>query len=676
MKTLRIPLAITLVILASQTFQANAQTETVLHDFGSFPADGNSPIAGLVEGGESDFYGTTTYGGTNIVGIVFRISSSGSYKVLYTFGSSPDYNDGASPEAGLVQGGDGNFYGTTLNGGTSGGGTVFKISPSGTLTTLHSFSNDSPEAGLVQGSDGNFYGTTLNGGTSTNCGGAGCGTVFRISPSGSETNLHSFSGNPDGASPEAGLVQGSDSNFYGTTLNGGTSTNCGGGCGTVFRITPGGAYTILYSFAGHPTDGAHPYAGLVQGSDGNFYGTTFDGGTSANCDSGCGTVFRVSPSGSYTILYSFGSYPTDGLGPGGLVQGSDGNIYGTTVDGGANSGGTFFRISPSGSYTNLYSFPFAGYPNDGEGPVGVVQGSDGNFYGTTGGGGTSTNCGTLGCGTVFKLNVGLGPIGNNCTFSIGSADAVFDAAGGSNTVSVSVSDGCDWTASSDNGFITITSGSSGTGNGTVGYTVAPNTSSTSLTGTMTIAGQTFTVTQSGAPPGICTYSLSAASVTLTAKGGSKNVSVKVKGSNCSWTAASNDPFITITSGSSGTGNGKVVYTVLGNTNSTERSGTITIAGQSFTVTQLPGGCKLTLSPKTAKLKAAGASVTVKVKANLSDCTWAAVSNDPFITITAGASGVGNGTVSYTVAANTNTTALTGSIAIGGETFTVTESGAK
>ncbi len=171
--------------------------------------------------------------------------------------------------------------------------------------------------------------------------------------------------------------------------------------------------------------------------------------------------------------------------------------------------------------------------------------------------------------------------------------------------------------------------------------------------------------------GPCTYTLGATDVNLLAKGGSKNVSVRVTGTDCSWIAVSNDPFITITSGSSGTGNGKVQYTVPGNTNTTPLIGTMTIAGQTFTVNQAPGGCTFKLSPKAAKLKATGRAKTVRVNPNFSDCDWTAVSNDPFITITSGASGTGKGTVSYTVAANTNTTAVTGSITIGGETFTVT-----
>ncbi len=293
MKILRIPLVIVLVVVVSRAFNAAAQTETNLHSFAGPPTDGEFPNAGLVQGSDGNFYGTTENGGTNSSGgNVFRISPSGTYTNLHSFVGSP--TDGDFPAAGLVQGSDGNFYGTTTAGGTNDDGTVFRISPSGTETNLYSFVGSPtdgayPEAGLVQGSDGNFYGTTENGGTSTNCGSVyGCGTVFRISPSGNYTNLYSFGSSPtDGFNPRAGLVQGSDGNFYGTTLNGGTNDD-----GTVFRISPSGNYTNLYSFVGPPNDGRYPYAGLVQGSDGNFYGTTLEGGQ-YNLPPGDGTVFKL-----------------------------------------------------------------------------------------------------------------------------------------------------------------------------------------------------------------------------------------------------------------------------------------------------------------------------------------------------------------------------------------------
>ncbi|HTS16152.1 MAG TPA: choice-of-anchor tandem repeat GloVer-containing protein [Verrucomicrobiae bacterium] len=588
MKILRIPLAIVLLVIVSRALNAGAQTLTALYSFVGGPTDGNNPHSGLVQGSDSNFYGTTYEGGTYGGGAVFQIDSSGNETVLYSFLGRFSSSDGYSPSAGLILGSDGNFYGTTTyGGGSDSDGVVFQVDPSGDESVLYYFGsspNDgiNPSAGLVQGSDSNFYGTTAAGGTYGN------GIVFAISPTGNETILYSFGSFPnDGVGPEAGLVQGSDSNFYGTTTGGGIYN-----LGTVFRISSSGTYTSLYSFAGAPADGAKPLAGLVQGSDGNFYGTTDSGGANEAKYGGQGTVFRITPGGEETVLYSFGSSSKDGLGlMAGLVQGSDSNFYGTTYSGGTNTKcpggcGTVFRISPSGHYTSLNSFgnyPANGWANPYDG---VVQGSDGNFYGTTRFGGTSTNCPNTSCGTVFKLAVGGG-------------------------------------------------GSGG-----------------------------------------CTYTPSAASVTLPAKGGSKNVSVKANSTACEWTASTTDSWITITSGSSGTGSGKVDYTVPGNTNMSERSGTITIADQTFTVNQEPGGCTVKLSPKAGKLKATGGAATVKVTPNLGDCDWTAVSNDPFITITGGASATGKGTVTYSVPANTNTTTVTGSITIGGETFTVTQAGVK
>jgi uncharacterized repeat protein (TIGR03803 family) len=260
----------------------------------------------------------------------------------------------------------------------------------------------------VQGSDGNFYGTTMAGRRrpwpAPNCDG-GCGTVFRISPAGELTVLYTFDGS-DGAAPYAGLVEGSDGNFYGTTTAGGASMDCSGGCGTVFRITPDGGLTTLHSFSG--SDGVSPYAALARGCDGNFYGTTVAGGASTNCSGGCGTLFRISPEGELTVLYSFDG--TNGVAPyAGLLQGSDGNFYGTTMAGGTSTNcswgcGTAFRISPAGE---LASASFGG--SDGANPCGtLVQGIDGTFYATAMTGGGSTNC-SGGCGSVMKAMISLIP---------------------------------------------------------------------------------------------------------------------------------------------------------------------------------------------------------------------------------------------------------------------------
>ncbi len=382
----RILVASVVSVLAGYVFNASAQTETNLYSFSG--GGNNNSHGGLVQGSDGNFYGTTAFGGVNESGTVFRISPSGSFTNLYSFGNSPA--DGSGPFGGVIEGSDGNFYGTTSGGGVSNAGTVFRISPDGNLTNLHSFSHvgasgASPNGRLVQGNDGNYYGTTLSGGPLLG------GTVFRITPSGSLTNLWAFN---LPCLPSGGLVQGSDSNFYGTTEIGGANQD-----GTVFRISPNGTFTNLYTFSGN--DGAGPQDSLVQGNDGNFYGTTLQGGTSSN-----GTLFRISPNGNFTNLYSFAGYPNDGQNPSGeLVLGSDGNFYGATVSGGTNGNGIVFRISPGGSLTNLYTF--AGYPNDGQNPSGgLVQGSDGNFYGVTEGGGSYSN------GTIFRISVPLSPPAN------------------------------------------------------------------------------------------------------------------------------------------------------------------------------------------------------------------------------------------------------------------------
>ena len=327
------------------------------------------------------------------------------FTTLHSF----DGADGNGPYAGLVQGTDGNLYGTTAWGGETHSGTVFKITPSGMLTTLYSFCSqlysfpydcpdgDGPEAGLVQATDGNFYGAV-----SCDSGIALCfGTVFKITPAGTLTTLHGFGGT-DGTFPLGTLVQATDGNFYGTTFFGGAYNDnyCGDyflGCGTVFKITPSGSLTTLYSFCsqGSPcTDGAGPNAGLVQAADGNLYGTTTTGG-----GGGRGTVFKITPGGTLTTLYSFCSLSNcrDGSGPNGaLVQATDGNFYGTTYIGGAYNYGTVFKVTPSGTLTTLHSFDGT---EGGDPHAALVQGTDGNFYGTT-------YYGANGYGTVFKITPG------------------------------------------------------------------------------------------------------------------------------------------------------------------------------------------------------------------------------------------------------------------------------
>ena len=316
---------------------------------------------------------------TRICFVVCLCAATVTALTAQTFTTLVSFNgsNGATPSGWpLVLGADGNLYGTTFLGGASsnctyGCGTVFRITPGGTLTTLHSFSGGTDGLGpnaLLQSADGSFYGTAQGGGADQN------GTIFKITPGGTLTTVYSFTGATDGSAPGA-LVQGTDGNFYGTTSGLGEFGQFVGIEPTIFKITPGGTLTTLYR--SDATDGSAP-GELVQATDGNFYGTT----SGMNID---GTIFKITPGGTLTTLYSFcrqGSIPycPDGDGPGPLVQATDGDFYGTTFFGGVPNAGTIFKITPGGTLTTLYSF--SGY-TDGFGPGALLQAADGSFYGTT-----------------------------------------------------------------------------------------------------------------------------------------------------------------------------------------------------------------------------------------------------------------------------------------------------
>jgi uncharacterized repeat protein (TIGR03803 family) len=388
------------------TMASPAQSFTTVHNFAG-PAQGGSwPGSGLTQGVDGNLYGTTSAGGggscTFGCGTIFKVSPQGTLTMLYSF-QEPEWG----PSSGLIQANDGNFYGTTAYGGGSsncyaynGCGTVYKITPEGGMTTLYSFSElAAPLSGVIQASDGNFYGTTYYGG-----GGSctfGCGTIFQLTPEGTLTTLTSFAGT--NLSAPGGLVQATDGNLYGTTLSGGEGSAYRlVGNGSVFEITPGGTLTMLYSFCAQTncTDGGGPGT-LIQAANGNFYGTTLYGGAN-----GKGTVFEITAGGTLTTIYSFCSQPdcTDGNEPTGLMQASDGNFYGTTLHG-SSGGGTIFEIN-AGKLTRIYKFsPSGGVYPDGANPnAGVMQAADGSFYGTATYGGTRSDC-TDGCGTVFTFGL-------------------------------------------------------------------------------------------------------------------------------------------------------------------------------------------------------------------------------------------------------------------------------
>jgi uncharacterized repeat protein (TIGR03803 family) len=396
-------------LLGVSETRSQVQTFTLL---ASFVGANDAPYDSLVQGYDGNFYGTTSGGSpSGSSGAVFKITPSGQITTLYPFCSQTNCIDGAAPTGGLVLGADGNFYGTTSSGGAFGGGEVFKITARGVLTVLHSFKGadgDTPYAALVQGIDGNFYGTTNTGGTNQ------YGTVFKITPSGTVTTLYNFCSQTncaDGAQPlYSGILFGINGDLYGTTEFGGTSNNpnclSGIGCGTVFRITPTGKLTVLYSFCSQPncTDGSIPQWGLVHATDGNFYGTTLEGGSAVSSN---GSVFKITPNGVLTTLYDFCSSGScfDGANPTArLVQGTDGSLYGTTAFGGnGQSRGTIFEVTLAGALNTLYSFCSQTNCNDGSNPhAGLMQATNGKFYGTTVYGGTNSD------GTLFSLSTGLG----------------------------------------------------------------------------------------------------------------------------------------------------------------------------------------------------------------------------------------------------------------------------
>jgi uncharacterized repeat protein (TIGR03803 family) len=378
------------IFWAALSMASSAQTFSNLFTFDQ--GDGANPDGRLVQGNDGDFYGVTNLGGAYGQGEVYKVTTEGAITVLHSFCNPSDCTDGSQPAAGLILGKDGNFYGTTPT-------NVFEITPSGSLTVLStSVGSYSP---LVQGNDGNFYGTVQVDGNSTRKCGGPCGTIFRITSAGVVTTLHYFKG-IDGWSPEGGLAQGTDGDFYGTTAEGGAYYS-----GVVFKVSSSGTYTLLHSFTGQ-MEGCQPVGELIQGTDGNFYGTTLDCGTKVG--DGDGIAYKITPSGRLTILHSFnatGEWPRTGL-----VQASDGNFYGTTPYGGnSNSSichptcGSAYRLTPSGKFSTLYEFCSQSGCSDGAGPSGsLVQGADGKLYGATYYGGSTICPPPSSCGTLFTIS--------------------------------------------------------------------------------------------------------------------------------------------------------------------------------------------------------------------------------------------------------------------------------
>jgi uncharacterized repeat protein (TIGR03803 family) len=409
MKKLAAIIAGILICICALTAPSLAQTFRDLGKF-NYDPDGAYPYGYLVQGLDGNFYGEASAGGTHwedcistaACGTVYKSVSPIGLSQLYSFCAQAGCADGESPNGGLVLATDGNFYGVTYRGGANGHGAIFRITPVGDFTTIYSFCsgcNDGvfPIGGLIQGRDGNLYGTSSMSGEYNG------GTVFKVTLSGVLTTIHAFCAEADcadGGVPESTLVQAVNGNFYGTTISGGINS-----VGTVYEVSPSGQFTTLYKFCSLPncTDGKYPFAGLIQATDGNLYGTTAEGGTY-----GPGTIFQITTSGQLTTLHSFCSQPncSDGANPGvGLVQASDGRLYGS-ADGGnttfcAPSCGILYKISPPDNYEVIYNFCSTGSCDDGAFPSALMQGTDGVFYAAAAGGGEHN------FGTVFGFSIGL-----------------------------------------------------------------------------------------------------------------------------------------------------------------------------------------------------------------------------------------------------------------------------
>lgn len=465
---------------------ASQASFSVLHAFSA--NEGSVPAGPLLQGADGRFYGGTTLGGSNGQGTIYAVSSTGTLTVLHAFAGS----DGAHPAGALTAGTDGTLYGVTEYGGDNDAGTVFSITPGGVFKLLHSFAawtdnanadGMAPRGGLTLGSDGNFYGATSRGGSNDG------GTLFRITPAGALTTLYTFgalsSARADGAVPSTPLIPGADGRFYSTTSSGGSYSSGGLAPGTLYALGLDGNFSALHSFTS-AMDGASP-SGLVAASDGNFYGATSAGGPN-----GSGTLFKATAAGDVTTIYSFATGAinssglmtnSDGLYPvSGVIAANDGTLYGGTVFGGSNGTGNLFSLAPDNTLTILYQFSSAssGINSDGAAiTTAPIRGSDGNLYGATALGGSN------GMGVIYKVTMPALP---TVTLTLGTSQIT---SGSSTSLTWSTSGALSCTASG---------GWSGSRSGSGSSTVNPTSNTTYALSCRNISGATATATTLAVSP--------------------------------------------------------------------------------------------------------------------------------------------------------------------------------
>jgi len=398
------------LIIAGAFSAAHAQTLTTLFAFNG--TDGSEPFQSNLLDVGGTLYGTTGAGGTYNAGTIFKLDSKGKETVIYNFTGGADGNQ---PDSGLTLDSKGNVYGTTFYGGdsscvlsaTPGCGVVYKLTSAGKFSVVYTFTGSTDGAlpqGVILDSAGNIYGPAFNGGN-PNCtfGSVGCGVIFKIDTTGKETAIYSFLDGTDGGVPNGFITMDRAGNIYGATIYGGTLADCSGaGCGVIFKLTPAGKETVLYSFTGG-TDGGGPTGNLLMDPQGNIYGTAYFGGdlqcTSIPNTSGCGVVFKISPTGHESVLHAF--MGPDGAGPSWGLLDYNGNGYSTTIYGGVNGFGTIFELTSKGKEIRLYSFTGGAdgaYPQSG-----LIVDKSGNMFSNTVFGGDLSCNSPSGCGTVFKF---------------------------------------------------------------------------------------------------------------------------------------------------------------------------------------------------------------------------------------------------------------------------------